>query len=94
MLHGASLLAPSRPRTALHIYVCYACALGVLRQLFIVGAHPVGKLGDDVPGVQQAGEPAEYAEQDVDDRVGGADATFDPDSDWGEEDGDEAEEDV
>ena len=33
---------------------------------------------DDVPGVQQAGNVAEGAEEDVDQGVGGADARFDP----------------
>ena len=35
--------------------------------------------GDDVPGVQEAGEVAEEAEEDVDEGVGGAEAAFDPD---------------
>lgn len=46
-----------------------------------------GVEGDDVPGVQEAGDVAEGAEEDVDEAVGGADAGFDPDSDGGEEDG-------
>ena len=50
--------------------------------------------GDDVPGVQEAGDVAEGAEQDVDEAVRRADAGFDPDGDGGEEDGEEAEEDV
>ena len=50
--------------------------------------------GDDVPGVEEAGDVAESAEEDVDEAVGGADARFDPDGDRGEEDGEEAEEDV
>lgn len=36
-------------------------------------------LRDDVPGVQEAGEEAEDAEQEVDEGVGGADAGFYPD---------------
>lgn len=36
-------------------------------------------LCDDVPGVQQAGDVAEHAEEDVDQRVGRAEAGFDPD---------------
>lgn len=35
--------------------------------------------GDDVPGVQEAGDEAEAAEEDVDEGVGAADAGFDPD---------------
>lgn len=38
---------------------------------------------DDVPGVQQTRDVAEHAEEDVDERVGGADAGFDPDGDGG-----------
>ena len=50
--------------------------------------------GDDIPGVEETGDVAEGAEEDVDEAVGGADAGFDPDGDGGEEDGEEAEEDV
>ena len=50
--------------------------------------------GDDVPGVEEAGDVAEGAKEDVDEAVGGADAGFDPDGYGGEEDGEEAEEDV
>ena len=35
--------------------------------------------GNDVPGVEQAGEVAEDAEEDVDQRVGAAQACLDPD---------------
>ena len=49
---------------------------------------------DDVPSVEEAGDVAEGAEEDVDETVGGADAGFDPDGDGGEEDGEHAEEDV
>lgn len=49
---------------------------------------------DDVPGVEEAGDVAEGAEEDVDEAVGGANAGFDPDGYGGEEDGEEAEEDV
>ena len=59
--------------------------------LVVVG---FGVEGDDVPGVEEAGDVAEGAEEDVDEAVGGADAGFDPDGDGGEEDGEEAEEDV
>lgn len=64
--------------------------------------------------MQEAGDVAEGAEEDVDEGVGGAEAGFDPDcrrglvgreggegrgrggstGDWGEEDGEESEEDV
>ncbi len=54
----------------------------------------LGELGDDVPGVEEAGDEAEHAETDVDEGVGAADAGLDPDGDGGEEDGEEAEKDV
>lgn len=55
-----------------------ATALGVLVDgLVLVGG--LGVLGDDVPGVQEAGDVAEDAEEDVDERVGAADSTLDPD---------------
>lgn len=59
--------------------------------VFVVG---FGVEGDDVPGVKKAGDIAEGAEKNVDEAVGGADAGFDPDGYGGEEDGEEAEEDV
>lgn len=39
----------------------------------------LGVLGDDVPGVDQAGNVAKDTEEDVNDRVGAADAALDPD---------------
>lgn len=53
-----------------------------------------GKRGGNIPGVDQAGDEAQTAEREVDERVGGADAGFDPDCDLGEEDGEEGEEEV
>jgi hypothetical protein len=49
---------------------------------------------NNVPGVDEAWDVAETAEGDVDQRVGGAEARFDPDCDRREEDGDKGEEDV
>lgn len=40
---------------------------------------PLRVAGDDVPGVQEAREVAQHAEQDIDQGVGRADAGFDPD---------------
>ena len=51
-------------------------------------------LGDNVPGVEQAGQVAEHAEEQVQQRVEGAEGALDPDGDGGEEDGDEGEEEV
>lgn len=51
-------------------------AAAALWQALVVG---VGELGDDVPRVEEAGHEAERAEEDVDERVGGADAALDPD---------------
>lgn len=54
----------------------YSADLGVGRNGFVFG---VGVSGDDVPGVEQAGEVAEEEEDDVEERGEGAEATFDPD---------------
>lgn len=48
----------------------------VLGQSIVVGLRV---LGDDVPGVQEAGEETETAQGDVDEGVGAADTAFDPD---------------
>lgn len=53
-------------------------ALAVLADLLVLVGR-LGELGDDVPGVEEAGDEAEDAEEDVDDGVGGADAALDPD---------------
>jgi hypothetical protein len=87
LLYSSPLLSPSRARAALNIDISDVSMLWVL-WYFIVLAHRVGIFGNDVPGVQQAGHPAEHAEKDVDDGVGGANAGFDPDGDRREEDGD------
>lgn len=39
----------------------------------------VGEFGNNVPGVQEAGEEPEHAEENVDEGVGGAEAAFYPD---------------
>ena len=44
----------------------------------LVLVHRVGVAGDDIPGVDQAGNVPETAEADVDERIGGAEADFDP----------------
>lgn len=44
--------------------------------------------------MDQARHETQAAEREVDERVGGADAGFDPDGDGGEEDGEEGEEEV
>lgn len=48
---------------------------------------PIGRDGDDVPGVQQAGDEAEAAEGDVDEGVCGAEGALDPDRERGKDDG-------
>lgn len=63
---------------SLDIDVGDTAALLVLRQRLVL----VGRLGvlcDDVPSVQKAGDVAEDGEEDVDDRVGAANAALDPD---------------
>lgn len=51
-------------------------ALGVADGLVI--ARWVRVAGDDVPGMDKAGDVAEAAEGDIDEGVGGAEADFDP----------------
>ncbi len=48
----------------------------VLRKTVVVG---LGELGDDVPGVEEAGNETETAERDIDEGVCGAEAALDPD---------------
>ena len=59
----------------LDIVVCHAAALGFLVELLV---RRVGVFGDDVPGVDETREEAQTAESDVDERVGRAEAAFDP----------------
>ena len=49
---------------------------------------------DNVPGVDQARNKSQAAEEDIDERIGGAQAALHPDCNWWEDDGQEAEEDV
>lgn len=44
--------------------------------------------------MDQPRNEAQTTKRDVDERVGGADARFDPDGYWGKEDGEKGEEDV
>jgi len=52
------------------------------------------EFGDDVPGMEEAGDVAEHAEEDVDEGVDAAESTFDPDRQRGEENGQKAKEDI
>lgn len=62
----------------LNIDICDSAAFAVIGDgLVFVGG--LGELGDDVPGVKKAGDEAEDAEEDVDERVGAADAALHPD---------------
>lgn len=54
-----------------------AAGLGVLGE-GVVGLE-LGVLGDDVPGVKEARDESEHAEEDVDEGVGGAETGLDPD---------------
>lgn len=56
-----------------------AAALGVVVRDRVVVVVLVGELGDDVPGVDEAGDVAQEQEEDVDDGVGAAEAALDPD---------------
>ena len=74
-----------------HIVVCDPSVLALVvgyGLVFVVVGFRVE--GDDVPSVKEAWDVAEGAEEDVDEAISGADAGFDPNCDWGEEDGEEA----
>lgn len=58
--------------------VAHVTALVVLRQGLVVKVG-LGVLRDDVPGVEETGDEAEDAEEDVDDGVAAADASLYPD---------------
>jgi hypothetical protein len=77
LLLGLGLLAV-RAMGRLDVDVCdAAAALLVGNSLVLV--RRLGVLGDDVPGVEQAGDEAEDAEEDVAEGVGATDAALDPD---------------
>ena len=94
---GWLILLPQRFVAGLLVHIVVsdppvlALVIGYVLVFVVVGFRVEG---DDVPSVQEAGNVAEGAEQDVDEAVGGADAGFDPNGDRGEENGEEAEKDV
>lgn len=93
-VHGAiaGLLDPPAVATLLDVVISDgAAALGVAvdARVRVVG---VRVLEDDVPGVQQAGEEAQAAECNIDERISAAYATLDPNAYGREEDGEQAEE--
>jgi hypothetical protein len=55
-------------------------AFRVVDRLILV--HRVRVTGNDIPGVDQARDITEAAESDVDERVSGAEADFDPYYSW------------
>lgn len=72
---------PLRPAAVLVLLdddVGHAAVLRVADAL-VVAVVGLWVLGDDVPGVEEAREKAEDAEEDVDDGVGAADSALDPD---------------
>lgn len=78
---------------ALDVDVGNAVTLTIMWQGFVL----VGRLrifGDDVPCVNEAGDVGETAEEDVDERIGAAETALYPDGQWGEENGEESEEEV
>lgn len=78
---------------ALNVDVGNAITLTIMWQgLVLVGRLRI--LGDDVPCVNEAGDVGETAEEDVDERIGAAETALDPDGQWGEENGEESEEEV
>jgi len=72
-----SLRCPAR--FLLNVIVRHATLLRVL--LLQLGVGRVRVRVDDVPGVQEAGEHAETAQCEVDERVGAAETALDPDCD-------------
>lgn len=78
---------------ALDVDVGDAVALAILGQrLIFVGW--LGILGDQIPCVNEAGNVAKTAEEDVDKRISTAETALDPYRQWGEENGKESEEEV
>ena len=68
--------SPLRPVGTLNNHICDSVGLGVLWDGVVVG---VWELRDNVPGVEQAGQETEHAEEDVYEGVGRADTALDPD---------------
>jgi hypothetical protein len=78
---------------ALNVDVGDAVALAILGQrLIFVGW--LGILGDQVPCVNEAGNVAKTAEEDVDKRISAAETALDPYRQWGEKNGEKSEEEV
>jgi len=82
----SSIPSPATARLAPDVVVCDSAAVlipvaafRVRDDFIVVVAFRVA--GNDVPGMEEAGEVAEHAEEDVDEGVSGADARFDPYSD-------------
>jgi hypothetical protein len=65
------------PRSPLRNHVIDSPAFGILREGFVV--EVVGVFGNNVPGVQEAGDVAERAEEEVEQGVEGAETALDPD---------------
>lgn len=59
-----------------------------------VGSVRFWEFGDYVPCVEETGNKSETAQEDIDERISGADASFDPDCKRGKENGNQAQEDV
>lgn len=71
------LMSPLPSRSLIDIIVSHRAPLAPVLQHALVVLLRV--LGDDVPGVQEAGEKTETAECDVDEGVDAAETAFDPD---------------
>lgn len=66
----------------LDVNICNAAtatAVFVILGYSFVFVGRFGMFGNDVPGVKKAGNEAEKAEEDIDERIGAADAALDPD---------------
>lgn len=82
VVHAAGLLGlwllAVRAMGRLDIDVCDSATFAIAWDGLVL-VRWLGELGDDVPGVEKAGDEAEEAEEDVDEGVGAAEAALDPD---------------
>ena len=67
------------------VVVGHALTLGVGNSLVVVLFFR--ELGNNVPGMEKAGDESETAEEDIDEGIDTADAPLDPDGDGRENDG-------
>ena len=62
------------------VVICYpASCFTAIVGYGLVGIGGLGVFGDDVPSVQETWDVPKHAEEDVDERISGAETGFDPD---------------